>query len=342
MKSSALHRILTIAAGLLILCLGSCVHRQFDYPEPEPQNCRVILDLEYLDVEMPLYTSVDFDLNRSGNEPESRHIVKIYDIATREEAAGMIITDVGDALTLGRSFTAELPPGEYMAVCWSDFSDQGEEDRYYDTSSFPYIDLLFQKQDDGFLFHEGSTLNRNAFSGSVSFKVDESRDSRHFSVEMRRPMARFVILATDFEEFITRHGIRQAPGDDSGRSLPDYRVVFRYNGYMPSAFSIHTDAPMDSRVGAAFEGRPHPTPDGTGEIELGSDFVFCHPLDTSVELAVEVSEKTSGTVVARAGPFTVPLFRNQLTIVKGKFLTWNAGAGITIDVSFAGDYNIHL
>lgn len=111
---------------------------------------------------------------------------------------------------------------------------------------------------------------------------------------------------------------------------------------MPSVFSAQTDAPIDSRVGASFPGEPRLASSGSGAIETGSDFVFVHPLETSVKVTMEVHNTSSGNIVARAGPFTVPLLRNRLTIVRGRFFTSQSEGGIVIDPGFDGEYNIEI
>lgn len=340
-----------ILVSATLLPFVSCVHRGFEYPSPEAPRIEVELELQYFDTDMPLHTVVDHGANRSeiGDSPASRHIIKVYD-ANRAEVDSAVLADEAGNATLPRRYGLSIVPGRYTAVCWTDYTDEDCADRYYDTSDFPTVELHCTAGDDGFMIHEGNTPWRDAYCGCRNFAVDgegvitydDNTYAESVLVEMRRPMARFIFEATDFEEFAERYGVASAEEGETTDLLPDYRIAFRYADYMPSVFSAYTDAPVDSRVGASFLGAPQPASTGSGAIELGSDFVFVHPLETSVRMTVEIYRTDTGEITARAGPFAVPLLRNRLTIVRGRFLTAQSGQGIVIDTGFDGNFNIKI
>lgn len=337
--------------ALLALLLHSCVHREFDYPSPDsPHPVEVELELQYLDKEMPLHTVVDYGNTESsrGDLPESRHIIKVYD-SNRKEVASVVLADEADNATATRRHSLSLMPGRYMAVAWTDYVGTRGADWFYDSSVFPDVELRCTSGDGGFLFHTGNTPWRDAYCGRRIFNIgndgsiacDGSTDGRVL-IEMRRPMARFVFEATDFGEFADKHALNVAAYGEYRSALAGYDVIFRYGDYMPSVFSAETDAPVDSRVGASFSGEPRMAGSGSGAVEIGSDFVFVHSLETSVKVFLEVCDRATGNIVARAGPITVPLLRNRLTIVRGRFLTSRSGAGMVIDTGFDGEYNIEF
>lgn len=335
---------------LMWALVSSCVHREFEYPAPDtiPGDCEVALDLRYFDLEMPPHTILDLDHSRSASETSavSRHIIKVYD-SSGAEAASALILDNPDRATTARRHRLTLSPGSYTAVCWTDFTLEDESDWHYDSSDFPRMELRGSYDSDGFLVHSANTMWRDAFCGRTSFRVLDNgsvespgAESGAIPVEMRRPMARFIFEATDLTDFAESQALTSSSGRNASETLSDYTFLFRYSEYMPSVFNTLRDVPVDSRVGASFVGVPRVATSGSGAVELGSDFVFVHPQESAVNVALEIRKSDSGTVVARAGPVTVPLFRNRLTIVRGKFLTSSSGSGIVIDTGFYGDYNI--
>lgn len=343
--------IISLLLGSLLL--ASCVHRDFEEPSavgPDLTPSVVNIELHYFDTEMGLHTVVTKDRSRAPTaaSPASRHIIRIYG-QDRVEVASVLVTDEADNATVTRSHSFRLVPGKYTAVCWTDYASEGDTDWHYDTSGFPDVELRYETDTDGYPVHRGNTPWRDAYNGSRCFTVcadgttaydDGSATGTTVPVEMRRPLARFLFEATDLEEFADAHSL-SIPSSRHDDPFPGYTITFRYADYMPSTFSVSADAPTDSRIGASFLGEPRPA-STTGTVEIGSDFVFVHPLETAVNVAMEVRNKTTGNTVARAGPFTVPLFRNRLTIVRGRFLTSTSGQGAVIDPGFAGEYNIEV
>lgn len=337
MNSSTLRWLM----AAVVPAMAACVHRDFPSPDSPTVTAGVTLAIEYPDTAMPLHTTVDLAKGRDMSLPSGRHIVKVYG-ADRTEVASLTLLADADAATLSRSHQLTLAPGDYTAVCWTDFTTDGS-DWHYDTSAYPTVELGSTAAPDGSLAHTANTRWRDAFCGAQSFTVTSGTPAYEVPVTMSRPMGRFIVEATDYSDFIAEHyGSAAQTPDPSGDPLPGYSVTFRYPEYMPSSFSLLADAPVDSRLGAVFYGEPMPPAESGAPLPLGSDYVFVHMRGGSVSLAVELYRTDTGELVSRAGPFTVPLARNRLTIVRGRFLTANANSGISIDTGFAGDYNIQI
>lgn len=344
--------VISLLVMLSIMLQSACVHRDFEYPIAEKVPVEVGVVLEYYDIDMPLHAVVDnFNEASRGSEamPYSRHIVRIYDDEGRVVASQAVVDEASGA-TVTRRFTFDLIPGEYTAVCWTDYADSSDSDRHYDTSAFPDMALLCEVAGDGSLRHSANTPWRDAFCGRRQFVVegegalapgDEGRRA-DIAVEMRRPLARFVIEAADYEDFSSRHEISRQPDNENSGPLPGYRVIVRYVDYMPSVFSVLTDGLVDTRVGASFIGEPQHGGTDDDVIVIGSDYVFVNPRETGVKIYIEVEDITTGERVSRAGPVNVPLLRNHLTVVRGTFLTAGAAPGIVIDTGFDGEYHIKI
>lgn len=194
--------------------------------------------------------------------------------------------------------------------------------------------------------------------------------SNRIVVEMKRPMAKFKFQATDVVKFLEEEARRAAargdadpnaaeaendkdggskgsdsksPTDSSstqdayGRiNTGDYRVLFRYSGFVPCSFNMFTNRPADAWTGLTFEGRM--TQLDKDNAELGFDYVFVNGHESSVTVSVEIYDR-DGTLLSRSQPISVPLVRNKVTIVRGKFLTVKAEGGVSIDADFDGEYN---
>ena len=159
-------------------------------------------------------------------------------------------------------------------------------------------------------------------------------------------MAKFKIIATDLQKFI-RHAKRliaqkAANLPDATRAdipefnLEDYRVIFRYNGFMPCSFNMFTDKPADAWTGVSFESRLTTLSDE--EAELGFDYIFVNGSESTISVTIEVYDRDN-ELVSRSSPISVPIKRSKLTIVRGEFLTSKASGGIGIIPDFEGDYN---
>lgn len=358
------------AALLALLAAGCDVHEFPEEPAPPAGTVKSTLALVFEDVEMPPYITLEVagDSRRSRGEAVhvARYTVNVYDDSddgrapSRAVTATAFSTDLAENATNRRTVTVDVPPGTYRYVVWQDFSALGAAaDHYYSTVDFSEISLLSGPADDDSYKHQGNTRYRDAFRGEGTFKVDrngaiflpgEPLPQHSAEIIMRRPMARYVFVTTDLNEFISRYktttpDIPASSADAPGRPVPsidldDYTIHFRYTGYMPSVYNAHIDKPVDSRTGASFDGAIGPT-EGN-EAELGSDFVFVNGHETSVAVAIDVIDKKTNTTIASTNPINVPLKRGMLTVVKGKFLTSTAGSSVGINSDFNGSHNIKI
>ena len=344
-----LSLILLVVAWLVT---GCDVH---EFPElPTETNFTLHLDF---DTEMPIYKEVVRAKSRSANNAEAydvRHIVSVHrmhpDGNYDRTADTTIVFTCDDVENLNCSRELKLREGMYNFFVWTDFVDEGSQsDKYYATSDFNEIILKNKKS------HTGSCDFRDAFRGmqqaTVTVRKDEMTEvSNEATVTMKRPLAKFKFVSTDYVTFVENMLKAEAQkkganatsetGDGAeSRSINpnDYRVVFRYTGFMPCSYNMFTDKPADSWTGITFEGALEPK--GNSEVEMGFDYVFVNGAEAGVSVMVEVYHK-DGNLVASSPSIDVPLKRSRLTIVKGCFLTSIAESGIGIVPDFDGEYNI--
>lgn len=349
--------ILVLFAALSMMVTSCDVHEFPELPE-EPGKVTFTLKLDF-DTEMPLYKEVVHTKSRSANSADAydvRHIVSVHRLQPGggydRTADTLIVFTCDDVVNLNCSRELALREGEYNFFVWTDFVDErSQTDKYYTTSDFAEIILHDRKN------HTGSCDFRDAFRGTtqatVTVRKDEQTEATNeATVTMKRPLAKFKFISTDYEVFVEnalkaealKNGTSaaSATGDSTesrGIDPDDYRVVFRYTGFMPCSYNMFTDKPADSWTGVSFESAL--TPADNGEVELGFDYVFVNGAEAGVSVMAEVYHK-DGELVASSPSIDVPLKRGRLTIVRGSFLTSVAQGGVGIVPDFDGEYNIEI
>lgn len=250
----------------------------------------------------------------------------------------------------------ELEPGEYDIMAWSEhvpsYGYTGD-DYFHNTRDF-YELTLNGIENEGYI-HHGNDHMRAAWRGLTHITIarngkvytdDPDTDIENVIVEMNRPMARFHFITTDLQEFNSRVMSKGEPAAAPGLGAPqaprpdDYRVVVKYTGYMPSAYNLLSDKPIDSTPGISFNGEISPIDENTAQ--LAYDYVLVNGSSTSVQVALELYRHSDSALLSSTGVIDVPLKRGHYTVIKGPLLTTTAGTGLGISPDFNGDYNIEI
>ena len=242
------------------------------------------------------------------------------------------------------SIDIQIPKGEYTLMVWADFVKKGVRGHYfYNPDNFSEIVLYGE--------HKANTDLRDAFRGTKAVEVYElkpNEEAPEIVIPMERPLAKFTVVTTDLLEFFAREeeearknaAARGEEYDESrGINLEDYQVVFYYSGFMPCAYSMFTDRPIDSTTGVKFYSKLEQIDED--EARMGFDFVMVNGKDASVMVTMGLLD-AEGNPVSSTDEINIPLKRSVNTTVRGKFLLQEAGGGIGIDPGFEGDYNIEI
>lgn len=356
MKRGYTHNITMYLIALLSCSIGITSCDVHEFPEiPTETNFTLHLDF---DKEMPLHKEIEHAV-RSVADAEMydvRHILSIHRLSSDggyDRTADTLVVFTGnDVVDLNCSRELVLHEGDYKCFVWTDFvKEGGRDDKFYKTSDFAEIIL----SDKG--HHTGSCDYRDAFRGERQITVRARKDEtmevdNTATVVMKRPLAKFKFISTDYDRFIenalkaaaakvAKDGVDGTIGAEDTRVIDpdDYKVVFRYTGFMPCSYNIFTDKPADAWTGVSFESVLKPLEDG--EAELGFDYMFVNGTEASVSVMLEVYHK-DGELIASSPGIDVPLKRSRLTVVKGRFLTSIVEGGVGIDPDFDGDYNIEI
>lgn len=246
---------------------------------------------------------------------------------------------VADGYNLSTSI--DVPPGNYQIMVWSQlFLDQNAYP-FYDYTSFMEVRLQS---------HAANTDYRDAFRGKENVSVEPTyvaKDPIDIEIAMQRPLAKFEFVTNDLNEFVLKEIKRNQVAnrservlyEDIMRNLTDYTIRFYYVGYMPDAFSIYTDRPVDSSTGVLFESSMRQL--NKTEASLGFDYVFTNGKESEISVQIAVLD-AFGTQLSLTNPIAVPIKRSYHTIIKGNFLMGSALGGIEINPDYHGDHNVIL
>lgn len=279
-----------------------------------------------------------------------RYIVRAYPVSEKQRTTEgyrheFVFTR---SITEGydHEMTLDLLPGNYNIMVWSDLIPTSGTAYFYDVSNFAEIRLLGD--------HQANTDYRDAFRGKenisliadVMEKLPDTLD-----IVMQRPLAKYEFITTDVQEFLDKEAVRVASKANSGNTasdddassrvinLEDYKVVFYYKGFMPDAYSIHTDKPVDSSTGVFYESTLKKLTES--EASMGFDFVMVNGQKSVVTVQVGIYDKED-VQLSLSDPIEIPLKRAHHTIIRGILLMSEASGGVTISPDFDGDYNLIL
>ena len=140
-------------------------------------------------------------------------------------------------------------------------------------------------------------------------------------------MAKFEIIANDLAAFVK----------SKTEDIDKCRVRIHYIGYMPDAFSLFTNKPIDSTTGVMFETTLKEL--NSTEASMGFDYVFTGEKESAITIQIGVYDE-DGEQIAITDLIKVPLKPSYHTILTGSFLMQNASGGVNLNPGFDGNYNI--
>lgn len=364
-----------LATLLLIIAAASCVH---EFPDDQTP-ADFILNLKFnidigVNVEMNMGADINADTDAeiksttkvlTSETHDIRYIVKFYRFVNGEmlkEPSYEHTFTVDDIHTHSFTENLEIAEGHYRIYVWGDYVEQGGlEDNHYNTSGFPRIDLNIP-EDGGY---EGSSESRDAYVGYTDIDViryGKKEKPIEANVDIHRPLAKFVVLSNDLEEFITKitqqrialqkekanRGIiteeEAKEAITKAVDLDEFDVRFYFQGNentmynAPTTFDVFADKPVATAPGLNFSSKLQEvvnTQTGMREAQLGFDYIFVNGADTHTRIVIGVFNK-EGEQVAMTPSIKVPLKRNQVTFVRGGFLMHNVEGGVAVNPGFEG------
>lgn len=272
-----------------------------------------------------------------------RYIVRAYPVSDLQRSAKNFTKEFVFTKDISEGYdhevALELPAGSYNIMVWSDLIVASGDNYFYDATNFSEIVIAGE--------HRGNNDHRDAFRGTNSILLVTGyveKEPATLDITMQRPMAKYEFVTTDLQEFIDKEfeylqKLEATKGNEPPTriNIDDYIVLVYYSGYMPCAYDMNIDKPVDSKVGVSFESKLDVQ--GENEASLCFDYIFMNGAKAPVTVQIGLYDK-GGRQVALSDPINVPLQRNHHTILKGAFLTQQASGGIVINPDFDGNHNI--
>lgn len=327
-----LKSLLFIWGAIIAVCsfFSSCVHEM-----PKAPNAK---DVEITVTHSPTWQFYEHIVSRADADAFARYHFVVTPAGNRD-----IVIAEREFLSPypeNTSFTVSMPipKGECEIWVWRDMAHPHTgKSLHFDTSDFSSIYYTEP--------YEGNSPLRDAFRGSTSFTVDpdiSSNQHLHTTIELERPLASYSFVATDLEEFVEKEIARsQSPAlsPDLAPILATYKVKMIYTGYMPSRFNNFINRPVDSKLGVTYDSSMKMVENN--EALLAFDHVLVNGHESSIPVRMELYDP-NGMLVSKSSVVNVPIVRGRHTIVRGRFLTSKANAGVGINPDFNGDYNIEI
>ncbi len=329
---------------LLLLPLFTTTCAVHEWPEPAEAPLKIKLNFR---TDLPLFMEIPYSTKATeGSDYDIRYQIRAYHLSDNgtvgETPLASFTYTVPFSENLNFEKEIQIAEGNYRFIVWCDYVKRGSiADLYHNTADFKKIYLQGE--------HTANTDFRDAFIGEQDFNVVRSGswvEPEVVYVEMERPLAKFIFITTDLEEFIDRQTEEMLknqtpgkPGDAPEIKPEDYYVVFKYPIYMAYMFDALQDKPIDSKEGVTFKSQIVPL--DAKEASLGFDYYMVNGKESLAQVGLDIYNKEN-KLLSSVDLVNVRIVRSKHTIVKGKFLTQQASGGVTINPDFNGNHNIFI
>lgn len=332
--STSRSHLFTLLIIFVVLLVSSC-DTVLQYPDETEEvhatiKTRIVLNVDFSPVSDPV--AVKFS-RAIVSGFDVRYQVAVYEIdgsGDRRLAIKKIWTD--DIIADGPFCAAtevDLEAKQYEVYAWIDFVPAGTDNDYHYITTDPRKIAISDPN-----IH--ATDSRDAFAGKThaDLRSCENTDGQYvtIAVDMERPFGKFIIVATDAEEFKSNSKITGNYVNPSAA-----RTLCRYTSYFPTSYNLDTRFahPEDFKLKVSHlsdtEGKEN------GDIVLTGNYVFVCNSQTTVTADIEITG-SDGKTVSTVRNITIPIERNRLTIISGKFLTGSfSSGGMGIDDNFEGE-----
>ena len=306
---------------------------------------RVIIPLQQFAFSLPVL-SLRFTLPETGMPDFTPQ-----QTSTRAAEAGYVLRCVAelykagtDQIVLHKAITPELQAdgtykvelqlseGSYDLRLWTDYArtEAPLSNAFYHTESLKAVTI----------FTEPYTANTDAKDAAYGNEngITMPCEGATVTMALQRPLAKYRIIvdADEIAEYLRMRAINPAEFPP----IEELTVSVQYEGYFPSGFNVSTEKPNDAVGGIAYTTSLSDCDALASEIELGSDWILVNGNTSFVNATVIVSD-SQGNVICRIPGTQIDYRRNQLTTVKGRFLTSGANSGgIRIDTEWDGSYDV--
>ena len=276
-----------------------------------------------------------------------RFVVEAY-LNRQPVAREVVVEPVTGRTRLSLPVDLTLHAREYQLVVWKDYvsAETPEEDLHWNTESL--VPVIPNRAT-----HTGNNEYKDVFVGTTSLDLTAYADRWGAEVEvnvaLRRPMARYELIATDVADFLQR----VADGEVGGER---FTARIKYSGYLAAGYNALDGVPKHSLMYMQYNTSFSLPEEGTGELRMGFDYVFVSGDGETDAVPMEVEIVDEDNVTIANSVIEVPCERGMNTTLRGDFLTTyeqgggdepgpdepDEGGGIGIDPEYDGEIDIEI
>ena len=322
--------IFILALLMLLLPMGSCIHEYPSGSGVDPSKILTGIEIEFdLEWDYMIKQKSSYSSRSSLKKPH-RFIIEI----TRNgEVTGRdyeyLSDDEFSQGILRHKLSFPLSARTYDLIVWYDRDGENSDSPNYNIEDLNRISFISKGIEYSSEHHSAfsrEVLNLREYEGQTGITVIKN-------IKLSHTGAKFELIATDINEFITENRPALLQGDS-------FSIKLSLEKGSSGTFNIFTGKINHDEVPLERTGKlllPFAEYD---ELKIAEGFLFC---DEEEDMKMTLSVFNSAQiVVTRTEPFTLPVKRGIVTILKGDFLTHPLNSPITVDHIWAGEHIIEI
>lgn len=317
---------------LLPLALNGCLYEDAEMTPDgqlgiDPTEVTIGADLN---INLKL-TEAETPISRAETTtPTYRHRFVIEAYLNREVAARQVVyEEITGRTNLSVPVSMKLHARNYQLVVWADYVEAGsEQDLYYNTQE--KLMTVFGTEP-----YRGNTEWKDVFYTSQELDLSDLRYDWNAKVsvkmELKRPVARYELIANDVATFLRRI----SKGEISGKK---FTARVKYDYYLPVGYNAFDGLPKHALMYMQYTRTFAPPAEGEKELSLGFDYVFVGEAPEKIPVTVEIVDEKSVTIARTS--LSIPCRINQRTSVRSAFLNADPNGGIGMDPDYDGSIDV--
>ncbi len=335
LKQNILNRLLLVS--LCILVLSSCAKRDIGCDGTCESDLTLTLKFDAVKREGPIMVTTGLPNLASY---DMRIIVDVYKNTSNPQASDKLQRFVKTVNTVNAginevSMNVRMPSQNVLLLVWADYVSRGSTaDLYYNTADLTELKIIkpYKYGDDS----------------KAAFTAAEPLDLRQHAAQavsktilLESPFASYKVVSNDVKKYQTMQLAGESPAHLLTRQAS-------YELFLPFGYNVAKQEANHFESGIAFN-TSLSAESSADTVVLMYDYVFVSKTNPSMQgtynshvgLSMAIYA-TTGIAINAINGLNVPLRRGWMTIVKGPFLTTEAGTGIGVDPDFEGNIDINL
>lgn len=326
---------------LFPLALNSCLYEEPEMtadgqPGIDPTEVTIAADLtinlKLTDAATPAPNIKSPSSRADETTPTYRHRFIIEAYLNREVAARQVVyEDLEERTSINIPVSMKLHARNYQLVVWSDYIVAGsEKDLYYDTQE--KLMTIY-----GMETYSGNSDWKDAFYASQEVDLSDYRDGWNAKVpvkmELKRPVARYELIANDVATFLRRI----SKGEVTGKK---FTARVKYDYYLPVGYNALDGLPKHALMYMQYNRTFTVPAEGEKELNVGFDYVFAGDEPEKIPVTLEIVDEKSVTIARTS--LNIPCQKGKLTRVRSGFLTADPNGGVGFDPGYDGNIDVDL